>query len=88
VRDGIKFSSGSFSLRRLESRLWKGIGVDGLYSCEGVLKARASRDGLIMKSRVGCRESVKPWLLNGVAGEAVRLNQLKPIAVGFESSHP
>jgi hypothetical protein len=33
-----------------------GIRVDGLYNlngCEGVLKARASRGGLIIKSRVG-----------------------------------
>jgi hypothetical protein len=59
--------------------------VNGLYGCDGVLKARASRDGLIIKSRMGYIEGVKPELLNGVAGEAVRL---KPIAVEFQSSHP
>ena len=54
-----------------------------LNGCEGVLKARPC--GLIMKSQVGYGEGVKLGLLNGVAGEAVRLNELKLIMVEFES---
>ena len=86
LREGSTLTSGSFSFR-----LWNhdcgGISVDGLYNlngCEGVLKARASRGGLIMKSRVGYGEGVKPGLLNEVAGEAVTVNELRLIAVEFE----
>jgi len=37
-----------------------------------------------LKSRVVYGEGVEPRVLNGVAGEAVRLNELKFIAVEFE----
>lgn len=62
------------------------VGGNRLYGCEVVLKARASRGGLIMKSRIKYIEGVKPELFNGVAGEVLRLNELKLIAVEFQSA--
>ena len=72
----------------LEPQLWEGIGVNELYNlngCEGVLKAMPWGGGHLMKSWVGDGEGVKLGLLNGVAGEAMRLNELKHIKADWSS---
>jgi len=76
--------SGSFSesLRRLEPRLWEGIGVEAVEVRKGVLKENGSESRFewMKKPWVTYGEGVgNPGLLDGVTGEASMLNELKLI---------